>query len=50
MRMDRVPNVRIRELCGVTERIDERIDEIILRWVGHIERTENERVYGRVCG
>ena len=24
-RMDRVPNARIRELCGVTKRVDERI-------------------------
>ena len=26
-RMDRDPNARIRELCGVTKRVDERIDE-----------------------
>ena len=30
-RMDRVPNERIRELCGVTNGVDERIDEGVLR-------------------
>ena len=31
-RMDIVPNARIRELCGVTKEVDERIDEGVLRW------------------
>ena len=31
--MDRVPNSRIKELCGV----DERIDECVLHWFSHIE-------------
>ena len=39
-RMDRVPNARKRESCGVTKRVDERIDEGILRWFGHVERVE----------
>ena len=30
-RMDRVPNVRIRELCRVRKSVDERIDEGVLR-------------------
>ena len=30
-RKDRVPNVRIRELCGVRNGLDERIDEGVLR-------------------
>ena len=39
--MDRVPNARIRELCGVKkELLDERIDECALRWFGHVERME----------
>ena len=29
-RMDRVPNARIRELCGVRKGLDERIDEGVL--------------------
>ena len=35
-RMDRVPNVWIRELCGVTKGVDERIDEGVLWWFGHV--------------
>ena len=42
-RMDRVLNARIRELCGVMKWVDERIDERILRWFGHVERMENDR-------
>ena len=30
-RMDRVLNVRIRELCGVAKGVDERTDESVLR-------------------
>ena len=30
----RVLNARIRELCGVTKRVDERIDEGVLRPCG----------------
>ena len=43
-RMDRVPNARIRELCGVTKGVDERIGEGVLRWFGHMERMENDRI------
>ena len=31
-RMDRVPNARITELCGVKKGLDERIDKGVLRW------------------
>ena len=43
-RMDRVPNARIRELCGVTKGVDGRIDEGAFRWFGHVERMEKERI------
>ena len=33
-----VPNARIRELCEVKNGVDERIDEGVLRWFGHVER------------
>ena len=36
-RKDRVPNAWIRELCGVTKEVDERI-EGVLRWFCHVER------------
>ena len=47
-RMDKFLNARIRELCGVTKEVDERIDEGILRWFGHVERMEKDRIAKRV--
>ena len=47
-RMDRVQNPRMRELCEVKKGVDERIDEGVLRWVGHMERMENGRIAKRV--
>ena len=47
-RMDRVPNARIRELWGVKKFLDERIDEGVLRWFGHVERIERDRTASRV--
>ena len=35
-RIDRVPNARIRDLCGVTKGLDEKSDEDVLRWFGHM--------------
>ena len=48
MRMDRVPNARIRELYRVRKALDERIDEGVLRWFGHVERMERDRMAKRV--
>ena len=42
--MDKVPNARIKELCEVKKRVDEKIDEGVLRWFGHVERMENDRI------
>ena len=36
-RMDQVLNARIRQLCGVTKGVNEKIDGV-LRWFGHVER------------
>ena len=47
-RMDRVLNGRIRDLCGVTKGVDENIDEGVPRWLGHVERIENDRIAKRV--
>ena len=47
-RMDRVPNARIKELCGVMKRLDERTDEVVLRWFGHVKRMNNHRFAKRV--
>ena len=45
--MDRVPNARIRELCGEKKGVDEKIDEGVLRCFGHVERMENDRINNR---
>ena len=48
-RMDKVSNARIRQLlCGVTKGVDEKIDEGVVRWFGHVERGENDRIAKRV--
>ena len=47
-KMGKVPNARIRQLCGVTKDVDEKIDEGVFRWVGHVERMENDRLAKRV--
>ena len=51
--MEGVPNVQIRELCRVMKGVDERINEGVLQWFGHVERMENDmiakRVYLGVC-
>ena len=46
--IDRVPNARIRELCGVMKDLDERNDEGVLRWFDHVERIEKDRIAKRV--
>ena len=51
--MNRVLNAHIRELCRVKKGLDERIDEGLLRWFGHVRRMESVRiakiVYVREC-
>ena len=47
-RLGRVPNAQIKELCRVTNWVDERIDEGVLRWFGHVEVMENDRVANRI--
>ena len=46
-RMDRMPNVRVRNLCGMRMRVDEKIDESVLRWFGNNERID---CYKSICG
>ena len=47
-KMNRVPSSRIRELYGVTKRMEERIDEGVLRWLSHVERMEKDSIAKRV--
>ena len=46
--MDKVPNAQIRPLCGVRKGVDEKIEEGILQWFGHVKRMENNRIAKRV--
>ena len=36
------------ELCGVANGVDERFDEDALRWFGHVEGMENDKIAKRV--
>ena len=47
-RMDKVPNSRIRQLCGVTKGVDKKIDKGVLRWFGNVGRMKNDRNAKRV--
>merc|ERR1712237_175669 len=47
-RMDRIANVEIRRRCGKTVGVGERMDQGVLRWFGHAERMEGERLVRRV--
>ena len=46
-RMDKIQNALTSHLCGVTKGVNEKIDEGVLRWFGHVERMGNERVAKR---
>ena len=46
-RIDKVPNARIRQLCGMTKVVDKRIDEDGLRWSDHMEKIEHDRIAKR---
>ena len=40
-RIAKVLSAWIKELCKVKKGLDERIDESVLRWYGHVERMES---------
>ena len=43
-RMGIVPNARIKELSGVMKGVNEKIEEGAVRWFGHVERMEKDRI------
>src|SRR5678815_4204400 len=50
-RIDKMRNESIRELCGVKKGVNERINESMLRWFGHVERMNGSRLVKRMyCG
>jgi hypothetical protein len=52
-RIDKMRNEHIRELCGVKKGVNEKINENILRWFGHMERMNRswlvKRMYNGEC-
>ena len=53
IRIDKVLNAWIRQLCGVTKVVDKKMEGGVLQWFSHVERMENNRiangVYVREC-
>jgi len=47
-RIDKERNERIREWCGVKKGVNERINESMLRWFGHVERMNESRLVKRM--
>ena len=47
-RKGKVPNVRIRDFCGVRKEVDEGIDEGVHRRFSYVERMENDRTVKKV--
>ena len=47
-RMGKVPNGRIRQLCGETKGVEEKIDEGVFPWFRDVERIEKDRMAKRV--
>lgn len=48
-RYDRWRNDRVREVCGLRNRsMGERVQQGVLRWYGHLERMDNDRLVNRI--
>ena len=47
-RLDTFRNEEVRERTGVREELASRVDMNVLRWFGHVERMENDRLLKRV--
>ena len=46
--MDRIRNVDIRTRCGSKMSLMDRADQSMLKWFGHMERMENDRMTKRI--
>ena len=47
-RLDRVRNEVVRARTGVKRELAARVDMNVLRWFGHVERMDNERMLKKV--
>ena len=48
-RRDRVRNEEIRRRCGLQRSLSKRGKAAVLRWFGHVERMEGERLVKKIC-
>ena len=48
LRFDRLRNEKVRERAGVRKELAAKVDMNVLRWFGHVERMDNERLTKRV--
>ena len=46
--MDRVRNEEVRRRAGIERELASRADQRVLRWFGHVERTDDNRMARRV--
>ena len=49
-RLDRVRNEVVRARTGVRRELAARVDMNVLRWFGHVERMDNERLLKKLTG
>ena len=47
-KMDKILNAGMRQLCRVMKGVDKNIDESVIRWFGHVQRMENDRIAKKV--
>ena len=47
-RLDRLRNEEVRERTGVRKELADRVDTNVLRWFGHVERMDDERLLKKV--
>ena len=47
-RLDRVRNEVVRVRTGVRRELTARVDMNVLRWFGHVERMDNERLLKKI--
>ena len=47
-KIDKIRNEFIRTVCGVEKGINERVNESVLRWFGHVERMDDSRMVKRM--
>ena len=48
--MDRIRNERIRREVGMMRDLAGRVENCVLRWFGHLERMDGERMAKRIYG